>query len=295
MAIADIKYEMTSAFMADANIKALYDPNNTWTSQTTFESVFSSVSLESIIFYVVATVIFGVQFLFGKHKEEVEALESSMRIGSKEWWRNLAFSFQYGYNLTYDSTSYTYLYNTIDETARIIKYVEARELPQGGLYMLVAIADGNGEPIKLTDTNKIASFTAYMKKVKIAGIPFVWKTYNADVVWCYLKIKYNPLIINAQGQNILTGLKPVETALKDYLKDIPYGHGKLNKTYLIDTVQSADGVVDVFPDPDHSDWLMTQGDTQITQVPVVQEVLAIGGCFKFDDNTGINIIYEPNV
>jgi len=292
--IADIKYEMTSAFMADPVIKAKYDPTNTWTNQTTFESVFSLVSLENILFYIVAVVNFGVEFLFGKHKEEVEALEAEMRIGSKQWWRNLAFSFQYGYNLIYNDLTYAFEYQTIDATAQIIKYVEVRELPQGGLYMLVAIADGNDEPIKLTDANVIAGFTTYMKLVKVAGIPFIWETYDADLVWVYLKVRYNPLIINAAGENILTGLKPVEIALKDYLKGIPYGHGRLNKTYLIDAVQKAEGVVDIFPNTAYADWLLTQGETQLTQVAVVQEVLAVGGSFKFD-GAGINIIYEANV
>lgn len=292
--IADIKYEMTSAFIADANIKAKYDPTNTWTSTTTFESAFSLVSLENILFYIVAVVNFGIEFLMGKHKEEVEALEAEMRIGSKQWWRNLAFSFQYGHNLIYNDLTYAYEYPIIDTAAKSIEYVEVRELPQGGLYMLVAKADGNGEPVKLTDANEIASFTAYMKLVKVAGMPFIWETYNADLVWVYLKVRYNPLIINAAGENILNGLKPVEIVLKDYLKGIPYGHGRLNKTYLIDAVQKAEGVVDIFPNPTYADWLLTQGETQTTHVAVAQEVLAIGGSFKFDV-AGINIIYEADV
>lgn len=68
---------MTDVFMANDTIKALYglDPD----PERTFEDQFSKVSLESILFHVVATCIWTLEKMFDRHKQEVDELISELK------------------------------------------------------------------------------------------------------------------------------------------------------------------------------------------------------------------------
>lgn len=290
--VQEIKNEMTEAFMANSDIRAKYDPNNTWTSSTTFADAFASSSLESIIFYIVAVVCYGLEFLMGSHLTEVAAYEDRMRVGAKEWWRQLCFSFQLGYNLVFNSTTNTYEYSAVDEAAKIIKYVDVRETTNG-LVILVNKADGNGDPVILdtVDLTERNAFESYIRKVKVAGLPLTWNSYNPDLVKINLFVVIDPILLNASGELINGGTKPVDEAITAYLQNIPYGSGILNKTQIIDAIQSATGVIDVYPD--NADWLEISTDYVPAFTPVPgQNVTAYGGSFKLDTLT---ITYISNV
>ena len=287
--VAQIKKVMTDAFMANSAIKAKYDPGNTWTASTTFEDIFASTSVESIIFYIVAVVSWGLEYLMGRHVAEVEAMEGRMRVGGLPWWRQLCFDFQYGYNLVYNTTTRTYEYATVDDTAKVITHAHVRE-SGNGLVILVNSSDSNNEPIPL-DPAVVTAFNAYLKKVKIAGIRTNWNTYNPDLLTISLTVKFNPLIMNSTGQLISTGEKTVETAIKNYLANLPYGSGLLNKTALIDAIQAATGVDDVYFTT--AFWLRVKTDYNSTLTPVLSQNLnSFGGSFRAET---ITINYIANV
>ncbi len=290
--VTEIKAEMTTAFMADADVKAKYDPTSTWTGTTIFSDVFAASSIESILFYIMAICAYGIEFLFGKHLIEVAALETKMRVGTKEWWRQLCLKFQLGDSLVFNSATNTYEYTTVDETHKIIKYVDIRETTSG-LVMLINEADGDGKPVQMstTDLTNRNAFEAYIRKVKVAGIPLIWNSYNADKVTILLKVIYDPLIVNASGELISTGVKTVDLAIENYLKNIPYGSGTMNKTQIIDAIQSAEGVIDVYPEG--SNWLQVSTDyTPAYTAVLTQNINAYGGSFALDVLT---ITYASNV
>lgn len=283
--IKEIKDEMTAAFIADVNVRAKYDPTNTWSSSTTFESVFAAASLESILFYIVSVCAYGLEFLFGKHKVEVGLLEDKMRVGTKEWWRQLCFNFQLGYNLVFNSTTNTYEYTVNDDEAKIIKFVDVKETTKG-IVIVVNEADNDGNPIKMdtVDLTNRNAFNQYIKKTKITGIPMKWNSYNPDKLRILLTVLVDPLVINALGEKIIDGTKPVELAINNYLQNIPFGSSNFNKTQLIDSIQNAEGVVDVYPSS--TDWLYVSTDYNPLYIPVSsQNITAYGGSFKVDSLT----------
>ena len=289
--ISEIKKEMTDAFMADPIIIAKYDPTSSWTITTQFEDVFASSSIESILFYIVAVISYGLEFMFNAHIDQVAAMETKMRVGSREWWRQLAFNFQFGFSLQFNSSINVFEYTYVDESAKIIKYVDCRETSIG-LVMLIAKADSDGNPVKLAvGSAERAAFAAYIKKSKIAGVPLNWQSYDADLVRMYLTVVVDPLVIDASGMDIQNSNYPVEDAIGAYLKAIPFGSGRMNKTQIIDAIQAAPGIVDVYPSI--SDWL----EVSTEYVPAftaigTQNVNAYGGSFKIDT---LDIIYLSNV
>lgn len=287
--VPEIKGEMTTAFMANADIKAKYDPNNTWTNTTTFEDVFAIASLESILFYIVAVCAYGIEFLFGTHKAEVAAMEVRMRVGQKEWWRQLCLSFQMGYNLTYDVVTRSFIYAITDETAKLITYCDVRE-SNNGIVILINESDGNGNPVIIASNTRTA-FDAYIKKTKIAGIRLSWNSYNCDLLKIDLHVVFNPLLCNSNGQLYSDSTKPVEIAINNYLANIPFGSGLLNKSAIIDAIQAEECVVDVYPTI--PDWLKVSSDYNVNYSAVTtQNLKAFGGSFKTEY---ITINYEPNV
>jgi len=68
--IADIKKEMTGYFIANETVIGLYGLDRS----KSFEDQFSKVSLESILFYVVAVAIWSLEVLFDTHKTEISSL-----------------------------------------------------------------------------------------------------------------------------------------------------------------------------------------------------------------------------
>ena len=61
---------MTDRFMADSAVQERYG----FTSSDTFDGKFSKVSIEGLLFYVVAFGIWVLEKLFDTHKEEVSTM-----------------------------------------------------------------------------------------------------------------------------------------------------------------------------------------------------------------------------
>lgn len=287
--IDNIKDEMKEKYINSSSVRAKYGI----TGDVTFDETFSPASLEAIWINIVSLAIYGVEFLFQQHKEEVKALETRMRVGHKEWWINIVKSFQYGHSLTYNESTGLYEYAVIDQDAQIIKFVDVRVF-DSHLVILINTADGEGNPEKIPVDSLIRdAFKSYIDKVKIAGIPLVWDSYNPDKLKVYLDVVYDPLIMKPSGELIIEGIKPVNKALINYLRSLPFGSGIINKTKLIDQVQAVSGVIDVYPNRDK--WLVVKTglDSDYQSVPG-QDLLSYGGSFLFDDpNTDINVNYIP--
>ncbi|MFV0505896.1 MAG: hypothetical protein ACK5L5_04185, partial [Bacteroidales bacterium] len=66
--IAEIKTEMTNSFIADITVIEKYELEE----GKTFEQQFSKVSLESILFYIVAVAVWTLESLFELHSKDVD-------------------------------------------------------------------------------------------------------------------------------------------------------------------------------------------------------------------------------
>ena len=93
---------MTDVFITNDTIKALYglDPKKS------FEDQFSKVSLESILFYVVATAVWTLEKLFDRHRQECTELINELKPHSIRWYANKAKAFQFGKSLVPDTDQY---------------------------------------------------------------------------------------------------------------------------------------------------------------------------------------------
>ena len=230
---------MTEQFMSDSTIIERYG----FEAGSTFDSVFSAVSLESIWFSIVAAAIYVLETFFDAFKEDVDAKIAEAVVASIPWYHKISLEFQYGDSLVFDEKTQGFVYPVIDESKQIVKFAACRDLG-GQVYVLASKDNGSGSPAALS-ADELSAFDAYLRQRKPAGVLLQTASFSPDQVRVNVTVQYNPQILLPDGQLIAEpGVYPVEDAINNYLHGIVYG-GSLNKTKLVDAIQGAAGVVDV--------------------------------------------------
>lgn len=233
-----IKDEITSSFMGNETIQLIYG----FPSSSIFEETFSKVSIENILFENIAFCTWTIETLFDTHKSELQSELLNQKSGTLPWYRTMALAFQYGFNLIVDSDQFNNETATDDqiEASKIVKYAAVNEGDQDSRVIIKIAGEASGvlSPI---NTAQLEAFEAYMQEVRYAGVKITVVNYLPDQLFLALKIYRDPLLIDAQGNSILKGGKPVEEALKNYLKELPF-NGELVLAYLVDALQKVEGV-----------------------------------------------------
>jgi hypothetical protein len=225
---------LTTRYVAEMNaIGVAVDPS-TW----------SQVNLQRLLFFVVAFVFKTIEELFDQHKAEIDATIAAMKPHSLQWYAEKAKAFRYGQNLIADSDKYDDTGLTAIQIAamKIIAYAAVVEQERGLRIKVAKLV--NGELAALS-AGELAAFVAYMQKIKDAGVKLNITSGNADALRLSLRIKYNALVLNGNGERIDgTSQKPVQDAIKNFLKNLPF-NGVFSVAKLVDAIQAVDGVSDV--------------------------------------------------
>ena len=256
--VAEIKKTMTDAFMADATIREKYGLS----VNDTFSSKFSSVSIENILFFIVAACCHVLEVLFDYHKADVEEKISMAVVASVPWYYKMALAFQYGDSLVLNERTQQYEYASIDESKLVVKYAAVRD--KGTSVQILVSGDEGGNPVVLSN-DVLTVFKQYMNRVKVAGVILNITSKESDNVTVTATITIDPLVLNEKGELLSDGSKPVEEAITSYLKHIIYG-GTFNKTKLVDVIQAVEGVVDVelkeckYKPANSSEWTVLSGN-----------------------------------
>lgn len=256
--VAEIKKTMTDAFMADVTIREKYGLS----VSDTFSSKFSSVSLENILFFIVAACCHVLEVLFDQHKADVEEKISMAVVASVPWYYKMVLAFQYGDSLVLNETTQQYEYATIDESKQVVKYAAVRD--KGTSVQILVSGDEGGNPVALSN-DVLAVFKQYMNRVKVAGVILNITSKPSDSLSITANITVDPLVLDESGALLADGSKPVETAIREHLKHIIYG-GTFNKTKLVDAIQAVEGVIDVelgicqYIDEDLEGWSTMDGN-----------------------------------
>ena len=236
--ISEIKRTMTDAFMQDEAIREAYDISQ---DKTRFADCFSAVSLENLLFYIVAACHYVLESIFEKFTQDVEQKISRAVVASIPWYFDKAKAFQYGDALVLNPRTFGYEYAKIDTSKQLVKYVAVRD--RGASIEMLVSTEQSGKPTPLSD-EILTAFKHYINAIKIAGVVINVRTRKADELSIAVKVVVDPLKINRQGVDIASSEKVVEHAIENYLADIVYG-GTFNKTKLVDAIQRVDGVLDV--------------------------------------------------
>lgn len=202
----------------------------------------SKVAIWRLWVYIIAVAIWSLEKLFDLHRADIDKRLAELKPHTARWYRSKALAFQYGFDLLPDSDKFNNMGHTEEqiEASKIVKYSAVVESPNEG-RLIVKIAGEQGEQLQpITDAQKQA-FEAYLQEIKDAGVRLSVVNYKPDILHLRMKIVYDPLMLDSNGQSITNAFKPVERAIKDYLKNLPF-NGELVLAHLIDALQQAEGV-----------------------------------------------------
>lgn len=260
---------MTDAFIADATIREMYHLK----AGDTFASRFSAVSLESILFYIVASACYVVERLFDQLRSEVlEQIETSV-VATLPWYYHLALGYQHGDTLVLDEATMRYRYASPDPSKQVVRYVAVTD--RGGSIRMLVSGDSGGRPVPLSN-DVLTAFKAYMNRAKIAGVVLSVQSLPADQVQVDAIIQIDPMVLRGDGSRLGDGSRPIEEAIARYLATITYG-GRLNKTRLVDALQAVDGVLDIALTE-----VRAKPDGRAYKPVVGNNYTARSGCFDLD-------------
>ncbi len=202
----------------------------------------SKVAIWRLWVYIIAVAIWSLEKLFDQHRADIDKRLAELKPHTARWYRSKALAFQYGFDLLPDSDKFNNQGHTEKaiEASKIVKYSAVIESKNEG-RLIVKIAGEQGEQLQpITDAQKQA-FEAYLQEIKDAGVRLSVVNYQPDILHLQMKIVYDPLVLDSNGQSIIHATKPVEKAIKDYLKRLPF-NGELVLAHLIDALQQAEGV-----------------------------------------------------
>ena len=202
----------------------------------------SKVAIWRLWVYIIAVAIWSLEKLFDQHRADIDKRLAELKPHTARWYRSKALAFQYGFDLLPDSDKFNNQGHTEEaiEASKIVKYSAVIESKNEG-RLIVKIATEQGEQLQpITDAQKQA-FEAYLQEIKDAGVRLSVVNYQPDVLYLQMKIIYDPLVLDSNGQSILHASKPVEDTVKSYLKRLPF-NGELVLAHLIDALQQAEGV-----------------------------------------------------
>lgn len=234
----EIKLQMTDAFLASSTLRNAYGI----AEGTAWSTAFSAVSIENILLFIVAATIHVVERIFDQFKVDVDEKVENAIVASVPWYHAKALEYQHGDQLVLNPDTYGYGYAEVDETKQVVKYCAVRDM--GTSVRVLVSGDNGGSPVAF-DASVMTPFTAYMDKIKLAGVVLNCASYASDHVKIHAAITVDAMVINSNGTLVADGVtKPVEAAITNYLRNILYG-GTFNKTKLVDAIQAVEGVEDV--------------------------------------------------
>ncbi len=280
--IKDIKLQLTNAFVNSEVVQNDYGilPNSI------FEQTFSKVSIENILFDVFAFAIWTLEKLFDTHSSQIDSALNEQKAGRPNDYKNAALNFQYGFPLLLDSADFDNTGYTPEqiEASKIIKYCSVKESSQSARLIIKTAGEVSGELQELTPEQESA-FSAYMEDwFKWAGVKLSIVNFPADELKITMQVFRNPLVLDANGQSILDGDKPVELRITQYLKELGF-NGELVINDLIERLRELPGV-------DNVDILAMNSkaynETEFTSISVSK--IPEAGYFKITDFTNITYV-----
>ena len=202
----------------------------------------SKVAIWRLWVYIISVAIWSLEKLFDLHRADIDRRLLELKPHTARWYRNKALAFQYGFDLLPDSDKFNNAGRSEEqiEASKIVKYSAVVESLNEG-RLIVKIATEQGDTLRpITEAQKM-SFEAYLATIKDAGVRLSVVNYKPDILHLRMKIVYDPLMLDSNGQSITNAFKPVERAIKDYLKNLPF-NGELVLAHLIDALQHEEGV-----------------------------------------------------
>ncbi len=251
--ISEIKDSIMSDFMSNENIASAYG----FTTGSSFYDYFSKVSVESLLFYIVAVAIYTVESLFVQHKNDVgEEIESIMPHRAK-WYRDKVLSFMKDKVLITDTDEYdtASMSDAEIEACKVVKYATATENTEASILTIKVAGeiDGTRCPIDQDTQTQLMSYISYIKD---AGVRVSLVNQIADVFNCEISVYYDAQKTASDVESA------IRKSISYYIANLPF-NGEYSNMSLVDALQQVEGVkiVEI-----KNASAMVSGDSTVTEI-----------------------------
>lgn len=230
--IAEIKSAICAEWMGNEDVAKAYG----FTVGDSFSEKFSVVSVESLLFYIVAVTSWVVERLIDAHKSEVDAALDSLMPHRAKWYRDKVLGFMKGKALAGDSDVYDTSEMTASEieAAKVVKYAAVSENEQTSILTIKVAGETDGRRSVLDATTQ-QQLENYLREVKDAGVRISLINESADRFKCSLTVCYDGLF------EATSVAKSVLAAVQDYVENLPF-NGVYSNMALVDAVKQVEGV-----------------------------------------------------
>lgn len=205
----------------------------------------SKTAIYRLFIFIIASAIWILEQLFDTHSIQIDSALNEQKAGRPNDYKNATLNFQYGFpllpnSIDFDNTGYT---PEEIEASKIIKYCSVKESSQSA-RLIIKIAGESGSNLQAITLPQENAFKAYMEDWKWAGVKLSIVNLPADELKITMVVYRNPLVIDANGQSILDGDRPVELRINQYLKQLDF-NGELVINDLIERLRELPGVDNV--------------------------------------------------
>mgnify|MGYP000243443890 FL=1 len=243
----------------------------------------SKVAVFRLFAYIIASSIWLLESIFDNHKKEIDTALYEQKSGTPRWYRNMSLAFQYGFDLLEDSDKFDNTGYTDDqiEASKIIKYCSVKESIESN-RLTIKVAGGSGDALEQLDDTQITAFLQYMSEVKYAGVKLNVVNNPADKLLLNMQIYRDVLVIDENGVSILNGDKPVEKAIRAYMKTLPF-NGELVLNDLIAHIRAVEGVDDANITIATSSFYDTATSSYTAFQPINVKTIPVAGYFEIEN------------
>lgn len=272
--ITAIQQELFNNIAADENLAGL--------------TSVSKVSIWRLFVFVVAFSIWVLENLFDTHKKEVDDIIDAKMPHRASWYRTKAKAFQYGFALIPDTDKYDNTGFTSDQIAdsKIIKYAA---VTSSGGQLLIKIATEAAGVLAPIAPEKKASFDAYILEIADMGVNYIVLNLLPDILLLNIQIYRDPLVLDSSGMSILNGNYPVQDAINEYMKQLPF-NGELVLAHLIDKLQNVEGVVIPHLVNAESKAIDINTNTYLDAAPINVKTIPVSGYFTVPNFNNISYV-----
>lgn len=231
--IAEIKESMTQAFMQNEEAAKLWG----FTVGAKWSTVMGRMSVENVLFYIVAVCCYVVEALMATHKSEVEELIATRVPHQAKWYRDKTLAFLYGLKLIDGTDEYATegMSEEEIEKMRVVKHaVAVEDMKSGVLVIKVAGEDDDGkrQPLENDQSDKLK---AYLGEVKDAGVRIEVVNALPGLVLLDANVYYNALL---DGEAVK---ERCEEAIASYIENLEF-NGILSRNGIEDVLRGVAGV-----------------------------------------------------
>lgn len=276
--ITEIQQDIFDSISQNENLQAL---NST-----------SNVAIYRLIVYVISSAIWVLEKLFDFHKAELQKELFEQKSGTLPWYRTMALAFQFGFDLLTDSDKFDNNGATAEqiELSKIVKYAAVSEGTVDSRVILKIAGESSQGVLTPITLLQFEAFEAYIKEIKYAGVKTTIINYLPDRLFLNLQIIRNPLLIDGSGNSILNGGKPVEQAIKVFMKNLPFdGEFVVEhlEKYLMDNVE---GVEVAHVINTQSSWIDPTINDYGTPQPINVRAIPVSGYYEVQNFNDITYV-----